>query len=51
MFRSLPGHAIDQAPYHLELRGSPHRLVLLLSVSIFSLSFHCIGILDPAVKV
>ena len=51
MFRSLPGHAIDQAPYHLELRGSPYRFILLLSISLISLSFCSIGILDPAVKV
>ena len=51
MFRSLSGHAIDQAPYHLELRGYPYRFILLLPISLFCLSFHCIGILDPAVKV
>jgi hypothetical protein len=51
MFRSLPGHSIDQAPYHLELGGSPHRFILLLPISLFSLSFYCIGILNPAVEV
>ena len=53
MFRLLPGHSIYQAPYHLELGGSPHRfiLLLLLPISLFSLSFYCIGILNPAVKV